>query len=145
MPGAALTPPVNRDTNPQRLGVFASLFEGLFGRGNPNPDLNRDSLAAAGFTAGANQPGMGQKPFYRYYEGDLFTPGTQNFVFEPTTELTPLTTIWGNAFLSRPNAFRFTSPPQVYADYQKYLNGIGGLVAGQFALQPLESVKRAGQ
>ena len=126
-----LTPPVNRDTPPQRFRVFASVFEGLFGSGNPTPDLARDRQILAM---------QSKKPFYVYHEGDLFTPGTQNFVFEPTTELTPLTTIWGNAFLRRPNTFRATQPPQIYADPYKFINGIGGLQAGQVALQPLASI-----
>ena len=125
-----LTPPVNRDAVPQRYSVFTSVFEGLFGRGKNSPDLQRDAAAVAAAR---------KNDFYQYHIGDLFTPGTQNFVFEPTTELTPLTTIWGNAFLRRPNTFKATQPPQVYADYNKFLNGIGGLQAGQFALQPLES------
>lgn len=130
-----LQPPVRRDVQPQRFRVFAKVFEGLFGRYDAQPDLSRDAAAIAS---------QGKKPFYHYHEGDLLTPGTQNFVFEPTTELTPLTTIWGNAFLSRPNAFPLTSPPQIYSDYQKYLNGIGGLVAGQIATQPLASNTQAG-
>lgn len=131
-----LTPPVDPTARPTTFSVFKSVFAGLFGTGNPNKDVIRDQQS---ITPG--QPTRKSQPFYQYHEGDLFTPGTQNFVFEPTTELTPLTTIWGNAFLSKPNAWPTSQPPQVWADYNKYVNGIGGLIAGQYALQPLESIE----
>ncbi len=132
-----LTPPVDPTSVSTQRNVFVSFFDGLFGRGDANTDIARDVNAAAGASAPNNQP---NNSFYNYHIGDLFTPGTQNFVFEPTTELTPLTTIWGNAFLRRPNTFSVRQPPQSWADYNKFINGIGGLQAGQYAHQPLESI-----
>lgn len=134
-----LTPPVDPTARVTAFDVFKSVFAGLFGNrpGNPSLDVARDQQSVA-----AGLPTRKAQPFYQYHIGDLFTPGTQNFVFEPTTELTPLTTIWGNAFLSKPNAWPVTQPPQQWAPYNKYVNGIGGLIAGQYALQPLASVQQ---
>lgn len=73
---------------------------------------------------------------YFFHEGDLFTPGSQNWVFEPTTEL-PLVTIWGNAFLRRPNTFAPFQPPQVWAQPNVFINGIGGLQTGTVEMEPL--------
>lgn len=103
-------------------------MQGIFGSANP-----------AAWTSSAEVAVPGKQGFYQYYEGDLFTPGTQNYVFEPTTELTPLLPIWGNAFLRRPNSFNPEQPPQIYSNPNIVINGIGGLVAGQFALQGTES------
>jgi hypothetical protein len=131
-----LTPPVDPTAKPSTFKAFKSVFAGLFGTGDPSKDITRDQIAAS-----QGQATKKAQPFYQYHIGDLFTPGTQNFVFEPTTELTPLKTIWGNAFLSKPNAWPVLQPPQVWSDYRKYINGIGGLIAGQYALQPLESIQ----
>jgi hypothetical protein len=73
---------------------------------------------------------------YAYHEGDLFTPGAQNWVFELNFEL-PLVTIWGNAFLRVPNTFNPLQNPQVYSNPNVVNNGIGGLQAGQMELEPL--------
>jgi hypothetical protein len=73
---------------------------------------------------------------YSYHEGDLFTPGAQNFVFEPNFEL-PIITIWGNAFLRRANTFNPIQPQQVYAHQNVTNNGMGGLLAGDLELQGL--------
>ena len=73
---------------------------------------------------------------YHYHEGDLFTPGAGNFVFEPNFEL-PLQTIWGRGFIRNPNTFNVYQPPQVWSPAHVKTNGLGGLIAGQVALQPL--------
>jgi hypothetical protein len=73
---------------------------------------------------------------YHYHEGAVFTPGAENFVFEPQFEL-PIQTVWGFGFIRNPNTFNPFQPPQVYANPQTMLQGIGGLMAGQMALQPL--------
>lgn len=73
---------------------------------------------------------------YRYHQGDLFAPGSQNWVFEPIFEL-PLQTIWGIAFLRTPNTFNPIQPPQVYAQQTLSPNGIGGVVAGEYELTNL--------
>ena len=73
---------------------------------------------------------------YFYHEGDLFSPGTGNWVFEPTTEL-PLVTVWGRGFLRKPNTFNPVQPPQVMARPTLRQSGIGGLQAGGVALEPL--------
>lgn len=105
-------------------GANARIAGGLFGQGSPYYDFNDvDPRSSA--------PGL-----YFYHEGDLFTPGTGNFVFEPWFEL-PLVTIWGNAFLRRPNTFSPFQQPQSWAQPNVVNNGIGGLQAGDMELQPL--------
>lgn len=108
-------------------GALKRIMGGVFG--TPNPASYSASFQVVVPKSGA---------FYQYHEGDVFTPGTQNYVFEPTTEL-PLQTIWGRSFLRKPNQFNPLQPPQVYSNPNIVINGIGGLVAGQFAFQPLET------
>jgi hypothetical protein len=76
-------------------------------------------------------------PMAFYHQGDLFTPGTVNFVFELNLEL-PVVTIWGNAFLRTPNTFKPIPPPPLIAEPRIFHSGIGGLQAGQLDLQGLE-------
>lgn len=79
---------------------------------------------------------------YQFHEGDVFTPGAQNYAFDAFQEL-PLETVWGHGFLRRPNSFRpvpetpiaFIPPGTAYVR----INGVGGLIPGQMATQPLES------
>lgn len=73
---------------------------------------------------------------YAFYEGDIFQPGAENWVFEPQVE-GPLMTIWGHAFLRNPNTFRPEQPPQIYSNPSITNTGVGGLVAGQIAFQPI--------
>lgn len=129
-----LRAPVPRQDSNQKLNVTARIFQSLFGAPQGQPDLARNMESAA----------TPKGAFYTYHVGDIFTPGTENYIFQPTTELTPLNTIWGNAFLRQPNTFRPLQPPQVDVSYQKNINGIGGLVAGQYALQPLASYETQG-
>jgi hypothetical protein len=97
---------------------------GAFGNGSPlyaiaTPDTSSDNA------------------WYRYHEGDLFTPGAGNVVFEPNFEL-PLQTIWGQGFTRMPNTFNPVQPPQVYVTAPtQQANGIGGPQAGQLELQGL--------
>jgi hypothetical protein len=111
-----------------KTGALSRIMQGIFGMANP-----------AAWTSSAEVATPGKGAFYQYYEGDLFTPGTQNYVFEPTTELTPIFPNWGNAFLRLPNTFNPEQPPQIYSNPNVVINGIGGLVAGQMALQGTES------
>jgi hypothetical protein len=73
----------------------------------------------------------------RYHEGDVFFPGAQNYVYEPTLERTAIQGMWGRAFLRTPNTFNPFQHPQVYSHPNVKTNGIGGLVAGQLVGQPL--------
>lgn len=99
-------------------------YGGVFGHGGVTPYafLDVNPALAAGI--------------YNYHEGDLFTPGAMNFVFEPNFEL-PLVTVWGRGFIRNPNTFKVTQPPQVWAQPHVQTNGIGGLQAGEMELQPL--------
>jgi hypothetical protein len=80
--------------------------------------------------------GLGSSPLYNYHEGDLFTPGTGNFVFEINLEL-PLVTIWGNAFLRTPNVFNPYQPPPIIMQNNVTQGGLGGLQAGGIQFEPL--------
>ena len=81
---------------------------------------------------------------YHYHEGDIFLPGAQSFVFEPIFE-TPIKSIWGGGggaqgFLiagAGNSFFNPIQPPQVYSLQMVKTSGVGGLQAGQMALQPL--------
>jgi hypothetical protein len=118
------------DVPPQRnmqTGGFARIFSGLFG--TPNPP-------SYGMSAQVAEPGP--KSFYLYHEGDQFSAGSPSFVFEPTREL-PLFPFWGRAFLShQATLLKPYQPPQVMSEATVVLAGLGGLQAGQFALQGLE-------
>lgn len=84
---------------------------------------------------------LGPGGVYFFHEGDLFTPGTGNFVFENGFEL-PLQTIWGQAFLRTPNTFNPIQPRPLIAPQQVTRTGLGGLQAGQFELEPLVQEER---
>jgi hypothetical protein len=103
---------------------------GLFGAATPGNQLS------------SQVPAEGTKALYHHHEGDVFTPGAQNYAFDAFQEL-PMQTIWGNGFLRSPNTFSprqpvpiaFIPPGTAYVR----INGIGGLISGQVATQPLES------
>lgn len=96
---------------------------GAFGSGSPATAFETQSASPA-------------PAAHHYYEGLLFDPGAENFVFVPGFEL-PLVTVWGNAFLRTPNVFNPVQPPQVYAPQNVLTNGLGGLVAGDVQLTGL--------
>jgi len=104
-------------------GANVRIRGGEFGEGSP---------------AGAFQtnPNSGSDGLYAYHEGDLFSPGAGNWVFEPNFEL-PLITIWGNAFLRMANTFKPLQPPQVFSTPTVVNNGLGGLEAGTVELTAL--------
>jgi len=129
--GTLPNPKLPADSRPRGgiIGGMQRIAAGLFGVSTPRAQLS-------------SQVAQPKKALYHYHEGDLFTPGSQNYVFEPPFEL-PLNTVWGHAFLRAPNTFSVLQPaPVSYIPTGTYFavpNGIGGLVAGQMALQPLES------
>ena len=119
-----LFPSLRKRTASQPVsGANIRIRQGVFGVGNP------------AFTFADVDPNAGTG-IYNYHEGDLFTPGAGNFVFEPTFEL-PIETLWGFGFIRNPNTFSPLQQPQVFSPPTVVNNGIGGLVAGQIALQPL--------
>ena len=127
---AYANPAVQPETSNLKPGFFSGalsrVMSGLFG-GIPNPAENASAEV---------QVPSGH--LYRFHEGDLFTPGTQNFVFESPWEL-PLFTLWGNGTIRTANTFNPIQPPQVYSEANVVINGLGGLMAGSIAHQPLES------
>ena len=108
-------------------GAFVRIMMGLFG--SPSPK---------GSDASAQVVARTPRNFYQFHEGDLFTPGTQNYALEYPFEL-PVQTLWGNAFLRKPNTFSPIQTPQVYSNPTVQINGIGGLQHGQVAYQPLDT------
>lgn len=138
---APLLPPKPLYGDQGSAKLTTHLLRGLFGAppGDPRSQLSSQVRKDTGSGGPNKYAGPNRGPdIYQYQMGDLFTPGTQNFVFEYPFEL-PMFTIWGNAFLRQPNTFQPLQPPQVYSNQTVRLNGIGGLVAGTVALQPLES------
>lgn len=102
-------------------------MSGLFGVQNP-PSYSQSAQVAT----------PNGKAFYQYHEGDQFSAGSPSFVFEPTMEL-PLFPFWGRAFLShQATLLRPFDHPQIVSEATVVLAGLGGLQAGQFALQGLE-------
>lgn len=106
------------------VGSNTRIRMGIFGNGSP-------AYAFADVDPTDKSGGI-----YSYHEGALFTPGAENFVFEPNFEL-PMQTIWGRGFIRNPNVFSPIQPQQVYSQPQISINGLGGIISGQMALQPL--------
>lgn len=104
-------------------GAIVRIMQGVFGTGAP-------------FTGIAQTDARPSTSIYNYHQGDVFLPGTRNFVFESIYEL-PLQTIWGNAFLRTPNTFNPIQGPQALVQPTLTANGIGGVVAGDMELQSL--------
>lgn len=73
-------------------------------------------------------------PIYNFHRGQILEPGTQNLVFEPGFELPTFPVAKGVANLQQLNVLQ---PPQIVVQQQVPLSGIGGLTAGQMALQQL--------
>lgn len=105
-------------------GGLRDILRGVFGIGSPAAQLSSPSQVLA------------PRGFYHLHEGDLFQPGTQNWVLDPSLE-TPLQTNWGRGFLRTPNVFNPLQPPQVYSHANIKTNGLGGQIAGNIVLQPL--------
>lgn len=110
-----------------KSSALARIMNGLFGSAYPADNSSAQVATRPTKTY-----------LYGFHEGDLFTPGTQNYVFEYPFEY-PLQTIWGNAFLRRANTFDPEQPPQVYSNPNVQINGLGGLQAGTIVLAPLDT------
>lgn len=108
--------------------------QGVFGVGSPARGIANQEVGSARDKEGGP---------WNLFEGDLFTPGTGNFVVDPSHE-TPLYTDWGRAFLRRPNAFTCVGPAQVFANQMSPLFGLGGQVPGQLITQPLSLNQETG-
>lgn len=73
-------------------------------------------------------------PVYNFHQGQILTPGTQNLVFEPGFELPVFPVAKGVANLQQLGPLQ---PPQIYQSQAIPIAGVGGLIAGQIALQQL--------
>ena len=97
-----------------KTGGFSRLMNGLFGTATP-----QDSMTAE--VALPNQ----RNGFYAFHEGDQFTAGAPSFAFEYPNEL-PMLTIWGRAFLRKPNTFLpFSTATGYFAAEYRYQRNRG--------------------
>jgi hypothetical protein len=108
------------------VGGLKRIAAGVFGLGSPAVGIETGVSSARDLEGGP----------YNLFEGDLFTPGTGNWVVDPTHE-TPLFTVWGRAFLRQPNTFVALQTAQVFANQMSPLYGVGGQIPGQMITQPL--------
>lgn len=109
------------------VGGLSRIMQGIFGLGNPQVGLVNETPSLDAEKVGG---------IYQYFEGDVFLPGSANWVLEPSHE-TPLYPVWGAAFLRNPNSFNPIQQPQVYTSAASALFGVNGQVAGQMINQPL--------
>lgn len=106
----------------------------------PGPDVAHEYIAPAGaHSSGARQDQKRfadiTKGFYHWMRKRLPTPGAQNYAFESLglIEQTPI----GPSILVG-YTFKKTQPAQSYMPNEGiFIAGLGGLVAGQIALQGL--------
>lgn len=105
------------------VGGLRSILQGAFGLGSPSSQLSQEVMGT-------------RTAVDTYFEADLFTPGTGNWVRDPSLE-TPLQTNWGHAFLRNSNVFAPFAPQTVYTLPHLVTVGIGGQVSGQIISQPL--------
>jgi len=106
-------------------GSLAEIMRCAFGCGSPANQLSSPNEVLGIFGN-----------LYQLHEGDLFTPGTGNWVLDPAFD-TPLMAIWGHGSNRQPNTFNPFQPVQVIQTNTLTLQGMGGLIAGQMALAPL--------
>jgi hypothetical protein len=103
------------------VGGLRRILRGVFGTSQPG-DLSDEVQVGPGY--------------FHFHRGDLFSPGTGNWVYEPTHE-TPLMTAWGHAFLRRANVFRPLQPPPVQVFPSPFAAGLAGIVVGGIELENL--------
>ena len=117
----------SRKRVPSEIVVGGMTRIGEFGYGSPLDGDLQETIV--------QQPGL-----YHFHEGDLFTPGAGNYVFESPFE-TPIQPIWGSGanggmqFPNQPPAP--TQPPQVFSNPTITTKGVGGLIPGGIVFQPL--------
>ena len=112
----------------QSTGGISRILSGVFGIGRPRDNASDEVNA-----------GAVRGPYF-YREGDSFTPGAQNYVFESALELPVVTRRGGstNQGTDYPvTAWPVLQVPQVFAPFNNTTAGYGGLQAGQFIQQPL--------
>lgn len=119
----------NGPAGPVTAGGISRILAGAFGVGNPidtsSNQVNPNSIAPS---------------LYSYHEGEVFTPGTQNFVFETNFELPVKTLLGGDGAQGTNypiNAWPVGFVPQVWSNPTVTRQGLGGLQAGTFVQQPL--------
>ncbi len=120
---------------PQALQVSngaAQILQGIFGVGGPTAYAFADVSLASNMS-----------PVALYHEGDLFTPGAQNFVFESVFEFYPRD-LKGNGFYRRANTFSPRQSAQAFTLANTVKSGLGGLQAGQFHMTQLSETEGGG-
>jgi hypothetical protein len=109
-------------------GAIARIFAGAFGSGSPQKVVPGAQAAA---------------PIYAYHEGDIFRPGSENFVFESLLE-SPVTAWFGaGSGIRQGTPYPGNAWPVYAAEVPMIAHpivtraGLGGLQAGAFVQQPL--------
>ena len=106
------------------------ILQGAFGIGSPV------------YNSSAQVDPRTQAPaLYAFHEGELFTPGTGNFVYETNFEL-PVKTLRGGGGANQGTPYPINRwpvgfVPQVWSNPTVMIYGLGGLQAGAFVQQPL--------
>lgn len=114
-------------SGPVGTGGLRRILAGAFGVGHPTPSV----------VVGLNTPSMGF-----FHEGDLFDPGTGNYVFEPAFEL-PLKGIVGQGGTNQGTKYPdnrwpvFAAVAPVVSYPLATTQGYGGLQAGTIVQQSL--------
>lgn len=126
IPKPGFTPPA------PEVGGLTRILQGVFGIGAPTSRSSDPDEVIN------QRPG----PLYHMHEGDIFEPGTGNWVLDPAFD-GPLQTVWGNGD-GYPKVWSVTNQPVAIALPRYFTNGIGGTIAGQLALQPLINMEEYG-
>lgn len=116
----------------QVVAGLSSITAGIFGVGSP---VSGDQIVSH-----LDGTQLHQTPlpgFYAFHQGDLFTPGTANFVLDPSLE-TPMQTNWGHGFAYENAPFNtFPTSAPLISNPNLITNAQRGMVAGQIMLQNL--------
>ncbi len=114
------------------VGGLRQIMAGLFGSGSPTPGI------------ATSTPVQQSSSLYHFHEGDVFLPGTGNWVLDPAFDV-PITTIWGNGFLTPANRFSVIQPPPIDYGLPFRVAGLGGTIPGQIIFAPLTANPNGGQ
>lgn len=111
---------------------LAQISAGIFGYGSPLSNLSNEVSEDPGEISG----------FYELHQGDIFTPGTGNWVLDPSLEI-PLQTSWGHGFIFANSPTPVFQPPQLMMNVNPFVNGYRGIMTGQVLMQPLLAINPA--
>lgn len=78
--------------------------------------------------------------FYHYHQGDVFTPGAQNFALDPAYDW-PIQLDNGNGVFRNAFAFRPTSPQTIHTTIAPPYEALRGMIVGGISLEHLQPVE----